>query len=221
MIKLVLKHTHNVNEHIRQFEFDYDHSVAFHAGQYLELIIAGQENLYFTIASSPCEQRLILLIESKTAILIESHCLTNGYIESKTPQGECHIHNFEQPIKNLMLVASGSGFSQMRAICQDIILNNQNINVTFIWASNEFFELDLIQSWHQKVNVVMSKIEDDSLKHQQLTNLCLQHLTDDISDTAVIACASPDFVYPLKDLLIAKGLDSKMMLADVFQFMPR
>lgn len=221
MIKLFLKHIHAVNEHIQQLEFDYDHSIEFHAGQYLELVIAGEENLYFTIASSPSEQRLILLIENKTAKLIEQYCQKNDFVETKHPQGECHIDNFTKPFKNLILVASGSGFSQMRAICQDIILNNKDINVTFIWGSAEFFEETLMQTWKDKVNIVLHKIEDDKNKHEQLMSLCLENIKTDLTDSAVIACASPDLVYPLQDALIEKGLDEQMMLADVFQFMPR
>ncbi|MCJ8313276.1 MAG: hypothetical protein HRU38_13500 [Saccharospirillaceae bacterium] len=226
MIKLFLKHIHAVNEHIQQLEFDYDHSIEFHAGQYLELVIAGQENLYFTIASSPSEQRLILLIENKTATLIEQYCQDNNFVESKHPQGECHIHNFAKPFKNLILVASGSGFSQMRAICQDIILNNKDIKVTFIWGSAEFFEEELMKTWKDKVNIVLHKIEDIDIegknnKHEQLMSLCLENITTDLNESAVIACASPDLVYPLQDALVEKGLGEHMMLADVFQFMPR
>jgi len=221
MIKLFLKHIHAVNEHIQQLEFDYDHTIEFHAGQYLELVIAGQANLYFTIASSQSEQRLILLIENKTATLIEQYCQENDFVETKHPQGECHIHNFPKTFKNLILVASGSGFSQMRAICQDIILNNKDIKVTFIWGSAEFFEEELMQTWKDKVNIVLHKIEDNSNKHEQLMRLCLANINTELTESAVIACASPDLVYPLQDALIAKGLGEHMMLADVFQFMPR
>ena len=220
MTKLILKHIHAVNDHIQQLEFDYDHSMEFHAGQYLELIIEGEENLYFTIASSPKEKRLILLIENKTAVLIENHCLENGFIKTKPPQGECHIH-FPSEFKNLVLVASGSGFSQMRAICQDIILNNRDLNVTFVWGSAEFFEEDLIKTWEDKIKVVLYKIQNPEDKHQELLNIGLQNITDDLTKSAVIACGSPDLAYPLHDALIEKGLSKDMMLADVFQFMPR
>ena len=109
----------------------------------------------------------------------------------------------------------------MRAICQDIVLNNKNINVSFVWASAEFFETQLMQTWKEKVDVVLSKIEDESQKHQQLTDACLSNIPADLSNTAVMACASPDLIYPLKDILVEKGLDADMILADVFQFMPR
>jgi len=221
MIKLYLKHIHNVNGHIQQLEFDSDQKIQFNAGQYLELIIPNQKDLYFTIASSPSEKRLILLIENKTAELIKQHCSDNGFVETKSPQGECHIHNFPKEFTHLILIASGSGFSQVRAICQDILLNKQDLNVTFIWGSAEFFEHELMETWKSKIHIIMHKFTDLEQKHQQLQALCLNSIPSDLSTTAIIACASPDFIYPLKDTLVSNGLNDNMMLADVFQFMPR
>ena len=221
MIKLTLDKQHPVNEAIIQLEFKSSEKLIFSAGQYLELIIEGESNLYFTIASSPLEDHIILLVENRTATLIKEHCGQQGFVYSKPAAGFCHIDNIPQDCEQIILVAAGSGFSQMRAICQEVMLRPINKKVIFIWGNDSIFEEQLIKSWVNNIDVKLPHIVDDEDKHKNLLDYFKQQNFQNLANSAVIACGSPNMVYPLLDDLCQNGLNENNMLADVFQFIPR
>ena len=220
MIKLTLLSNISVNNAIKEMHFLCNDELSFHAGQYLELLIPGQTDLFFTIASSPLEEELILLVENRMADIIAKHCLDTGYIAANPAAGDCHIDNLNE-YQHLFLIAAGSGFSQMRSICQEVMLKPINKKVTFLWGNDSVFAQELIQSWQPTIDVQIQHIDDNAEKHQQLVKLAKELLPNKAENIAVIACGSPNMVYPLFDYLNDRGLVAGNMLADVFQFMPR
>lgn len=202
----------------------------YQAGQYTELKIDGFQHLYFTIGSSPHTPCIELHIQggSDTNNRLIEHLKQNNAIELAPAQGRCTLSHLPQSHAPLLLIASGTGFSQIKAIAEDLIHSQSQRNVYIYWTSyklSQLYMLERAEAWaeqHANIHSAMlisehSHWED---KHQMLVHSILADHSD-IADCQAVTCGSPEMVYTVLDTLCEHGFQADNMIADVFDFAPR
>lgn len=203
---------------------------AFEAGQYTELIIPGFNDLYYTIASAPDSPCIELHIQSGTP---QSDALIDWLknadaVDIAPPGGECRLSRLPREDGPLLLIASGTGFSQIKSIAEDQMSKGVERPLHIYWTGYRMSQLYMLQkaeAWaDQHDNVHMSALISEHShwedKHQVLVHTILgDH--DDLQRCQGVCCGSPAMVYTVLDALTEHGFRPDAMLSDVFQFAPR
>lgn len=202
----------------------------YQAGQFTELLIEGFEFLYFTIASAPHTPCVELHIQggSDTNNRLISHLQSSGVVQLAQAGGDCTITALPKEQGPLLLVASGTGFSQVKAIVEQSIHEHWTRPLHIYWASyklSQLYMLEKAECWAEKHNnihmaALISEHSHWQDKHQMLLHSIIADHTE-LAYCQAIFCGSPEMVYSLFDVLTDKGLRPEHVLSDVFVFAPR
>ncbi|MFG1495086.1 hypothetical protein ABMA57_00545 [Saccharospirillum sp. HFRX-1] len=202
----------------------------FEAGQYLELRVPGFNDLYYTIASAPKNPCIELHIQAGTdqADALITWLKQAESIEFTAPGGETRLSNLPTETGPLLLIASGTGFSQVKSILEDLLAQGATRPIYLYWSGHrlsQLYMLERAENWaDQYPNVHTSALIfeqghwDD--KHQMLVH-AIHGDHDNLQACQAICCGSPAMVYTLLDALTEHGFRPDAMLSDVFQFAPR
>jgi len=203
---------------------------SFEAGQYTELRIPGFEHLYFTIASAPHMAYVELHLQggSETNDRLINHLRQQGSVELAAPAGQCVLSALPAAQTPLMLIASGTGFSQVKAVVEDQLHRQADQPLYIYWTSyrlSQLYMLDKAEQWadqfaHVHIAALISEQSRWDDKHQMLVNSILADHAD-VGSCQALTCGSPEMVYNLLDTLTQHGFQANQMISDVFAFAPR
>lgn len=202
----------------------------FQAGQFTELLIEGFQFLYFTIASAPHSPCIELHVQGGTETndrLIE-HLRQQGSVSLAPAGGRCILPTLPKESGPLLLIASGTGFSQVKSIVEDYIEKACDRPIYIYWASfklSQLYMLEKAEAWaEQEANIHLTALISEQShwedKHQMLLHSILSEQAD-LTTAQTILCGSPKMVYSLFDALVDKGFRPDNVLSDVFDFAPR
>lgn len=200
------------------------------AGQFTELLIDGFEFLYFTIASAPHSPCVELHIQcgSETNNRLISHLQGNGAVMLAPAGGECTLAQLADEQGPLLLVASGTGFSQVKAVVESCIHENITRAIHIYWASyklSQLYMLEKAECWAEKhENIHMAALISEHSHWQDKHQMLMHSIIADhaqLDHCQAIFCGSPEMVYSLFDVLTDKGLRAAHIKSDVFSFAPR
>jgi NAD(P)H-flavin reductase len=202
----------------------------FQAGQFTELLIEGFQFLYFTIGSAPHNPCLELHVQGGTETndrLIE-HLRQQGSVSLAPAGGRCILPSLPSESGPILLIASGTGFSQVKAMVEDSIAHNANRPIYIYWASyklSQLYMLEKAESWAEhEANIHLTALISEHSHWEDNHQMLLHSILSEQSDFALgqaIICGSPKMVYCLFDALVEKGFRADHILSDVFDFAPR
>lgn len=208
-------------------------------GQYLELKIDDTTWVPFSIASADRRNGVIELHiqhwpERDNSARLRELLQVANQLTLRLPGGECVLdRESERP---LLLIAAGTGFSQMKAIVEAVLHEQPERDISLWWAAREHRDLYLEQlasQWAQThANVAFHAVTELPLEepmaagarihyHQGRIDQVLQaaEIAPDIHD--VYLSGSPGMVYACLDVLDAKGVKLERVFSDVFAYAPR
>lgn len=213
----------------------------YQAGQHLalELDLEGDGNLqslFYSIANScdPAQpRRLQLFIQNSSAFsarviqhLTELHEQGKG-AQVTLPLGNTVLNtDLDKPH---LLIAAGSGISQIKALTEELLQRKPDAEVKVYWSNrrvDEFYLLDAFQGWAvQNANLSFTPIlESADSRWQGRTGYIFEVIQADgekLDDTQAYLCGSPDMVYGTIDQLKSSGLREENCYSDVFEYAPR
>lgn len=202
----------------------------FEAGQYTELRIPGFEHLYFTIGSAPHMACVELHVQgdSETNTRLINHLRQQGSVQLAAAAGSCVLSALPASSAPLLLVASGTGFSQVKAVVEDQLQRQAKRPIFIYWTSyrlNQLYMLDKAEQWadqypHVHIAALISEHSHWDDKHQMLVQSILADHAD-VGQCQALTCGSPEMVYNLLDTLSEHGFQADQMISDVFAFAPR
>lgn len=218
----------------------------FWPGQYLMLEVPAVDNtqetkqLPYSIASAPGSLtgqdpralELQIAANSETAQRVVDYLKSETLVRVSLPMGDCFVTDrmleewTDQP---LLLVASGTGFAQIKALAEGILAWQPDRALDLYWSNRDadgFYMAELIDEWtEQYPNLTYHPIvEADSGGWNGRSGWIYQVIQQDyadLSDVQIFACGSPNMVYGTLDQLEANGLTEDRVHADVFSYMPR
>jgi len=208
-------------------------------GQYLELKIDESTWVPFSIASAERGDGIIELHiqhwpERDNSVRLRELLQVANQLTLRLPGGECVLDlESERP---LLLIAAGTGFSQMKAIIEAVLREQPEREVSLWWAAREHRDLYLEQLaslWAQTYeNISFHAVTELPLEeplaqgerishHQGRIDQVLKEadITPDAHD--VYLSGSPGMVYACLDALDAKGGKLERVFSDVFAYAPR
>ncbi len=210
----------------------------FHAGQYCELLIDGQE-YPFTIASAPGTREMDLHLgvsaDNESSQFILNYLQNNLTVRIRLPKGDVWTCAESHPAQGLtadnlhdplVFVVAGTGFAQAKSMIEEQ-LKHQHSALFLYWINKDCsgFYSDLPEQWRDQGVIQYQGICTDNEACGQHVSRpvedCIAEGLPDISRIRVIACGGPSFVYSVLDGLEKHGLQAAQMKSDVFAYAPR
>ncbi|WP_419812293.1 2Fe-2S iron-sulfur cluster-binding protein [Bacterioplanoides sp.] len=213
-------------------------------GQYLMLDVEDEngeaKQFPYSIASAPGDmtggdrRRLELHIaaNSPTAEAVVKFLQNAVVVRATLPGGDClltpdFIHSYKQ--QPLLMVAAGSGFSQMKALIEGALTLNPEQEIHLYWSNRAaigFYLSDLPQQWaydypNFHYHPIIEQHTDDWNGRAGWIYQVIHEDFDDLSQVQMFACGSPNMVYGTLDQLEKLGLTQENMHSDVFAYAPR
>lgn len=211
-----------------------NNSLAFKAGQYLEIILPDGKKCPFSIAKAPLGEPCLELHvrptpDSRDSEAIEELLGNHSDLQIEFPKGDCYL---DTPPKNdLILIAASTGITQMKSIIEFLLPLNFSKSIHLYWGVLKEYDLYLAQlcdQWSRKFssfNFVPVVSEADSSNPWKgrtglVGNAVLEDF-DDLSDVTVYVSGGPAMVYATLDGFVEKGMPEGNMNSDVFSYAPR
>jgi len=205
-------------------------SYKYEAGQYTELLIDGFEFLYFTIGSAPHMPCVELHIQggSESNDQLIRYLQQEGSVKLAPAAGRCVLSQLPKSNEPLLLIASGTGFSQIKTVVEDLLYQQSTRPVYIYWTSfklSQLYMLEKAEQWaeqhaHIHTAALISEHSHWDDKHQMLVHSILGDHTD-LDLCQALTCGSPEMVYTVLDTLAEHSFKRNQMIADVFDFAPR
>lgn len=205
----------------------------FKAGQYLDIILPGNKKASFSIATPPeCRNRIELNIgpvNIRYSSKVLEYLTENEQVEVEFPKGHCFLeHESLADDKQILLLAGGTGFSQITSIVEHLIGNQVKNPISVYWgvsSKEDFYKEDIIEGWLRRnsninfVPVVSSANSSSSWEGRAglLPDIVTKDF-DDFTDFEVIASGPISMVYTLLQLGESKGLSKGNLRSDALDF---
>lgn len=230
-VDLKLKLRRPLGGQVEQLIFTPQQAVSYQPGQFLELLMPGESGLYFTIANPPgddIELHVDATPDNAGARALMDRIESDGRVSAQVGGGECHLGNLPNDESPLLLIASGTGFSQIKAITEALLRQDTERPVHLYWSVRSapgLYQAELAQGWadthdHVHFSAVISEAQTwDSGRHH--LHACISEDLPDLSMFSVVCCGSPDMVYSTLDYLSDYGLSAARFHSDMLQFAPR
>lgn len=206
----------------------------YNAGQYIDFIFKDNVRRSYSIAVAP---------ETDKAVELHIRHMPGGMFSDRVfgvadrPIKEREILRIEGPLgtfflredsdKPMVFVASGTGFSPIKALMEDIIAKGITRPITFYWGGRrpqDLYMHDLAEQWAKDlpffnyIPVVSDALDEDNW--QGRTANVHQAVLDDfesLADYQVYVCGSPIVVESARKTFMAeKDLPEEEFFADAF-----
>lgn len=208
-------------------------------GQYLELKLDDTTWVPFSIASFDRGDGIVELHiqhwpERNNSARLRELLKVANQLTLRLPGGECVLDRQSQ--RPLMLIAAGTGFSQMKAMVEAVLHEQPDRQVSLWWAAREHRDLYLEQlasHWAQTYpNVSFHAVTELPLEEPLAAGARISHQQGRIDDALkaadiaphahdVYLSGSPGMVYACLDVLESKGMPLERVFSDVFAYAPR
>lgn len=213
----------------------------YQAGQHLklELDLDGDGRLHALLYSiaNRCDpeqpRRLQLFIQNSSAFSEKVIQHLSKLSENKAdanvtlPLGQTYLQT-DLALPHL-LIAAGSGISQIKALSEEILRRQPKAEVRIYWSNkrtDDFYLLDEFQGWAAQNNrlIFTPILESADTNWQGRTGYIYEVINEDCEDlegAQVYLCGSANMVYGTIDQLKPEGLKEQHCYSDVFEYAPR
>tara|TARA_R110001583_G_scaffold21499_2_gene81695 strand:- start:134 stop:886 length:753 start_codon:yes stop_codon:yes gene_type:complete len=210
--------------------------IAHLAGQYLELLLDGQQPIPYTIASAPCQLPVLeLQIQDQGEASLSSQVIAllkaQPQVRVRMPLGDCYLD--QSPAdreKALIFIAAGTGFAQMKALIEHALVNKMTNPLHLYWGVRDAEHLyghELIEHWqqcHPQFHfhpVVSAASGSDWSGRIGLVHKSVLEDFERLDNTQIYVCGSPAMVYAVEDDFRLHGMGDGQMHSDVYSYAPR
>jgi len=205
-------------------------NMLFLAGQYIDFLLKDGKRRSYSIASKPAPEgvtQLDLHIRHTPGGAFTEHVFG--------PMKEKDILRFEGPLgtfylredsdKPIVMVASGTGFAPIKAICETMLAKGMKRKVALYWgcrAKRDLYMLDVPSSWSDPNFRFIPVLSDPTPECQWTGRKGFVHRAvmedfPDLSGHQVYACGAPVMVDAARADFVAKcRLPAEEFLADSF-----
>jgi len=209
----------------------------FHAGQYIEFILADKSRRAFSLANAPTnnetlELHLRLVEGGKFTEHVFFQMKEKAIVRIEGPFGTFSIS--EKSNRPLILVAGGTGFAPIKSMVEQLIQQGDSRPVHLYWGVQSQADLylnEVAQAWDDKYDTldykpVLSKPSsaDEKENWQGRTGFVYEAVVNDFDSLAgfdVYMAGPPAMINASKKAFIEKGLPEDQLFSDSFEFAKR
>lgn len=214
--------TESLTKDILQVVLSPMHYIPYQAGQYLQILAANHEALFYSIANAPHQTHTYEIHIRHHQEIPNLEPLIHEIISQQTlilklPLGTCTLEslNKERP---LILIAGGTGIAPMKAMLEQLCIEKHTSPLTLYWLVRT--EVDL----YMNDEILKLQKEIPQLQYipyisnsNKISLTALKHIHD-LKAAEIILAGPFNMVYALRDELIAQGVAKKHLHADAFAF---
>jgi CDP-4-dehydro-6-deoxyglucose reductase/terephthalate 1,2-dioxygenase reductase component len=203
--------------------------IKFRAGQYLNIVLPGEQRRSYSMANPPHESDAIQLhvrhVEGGVFSEIARHLNPGDVLDVELPFGHVQLSQDDQ--SHLLCVCGGTGFAPVKSLLDELAKQKSQRQITLLWGAKDaagLYLLDHIARWQKslprfKFQAVV-ETESDALTlgafHGRVDGALLA-LGSESTDLEVYCCGSPNMVSAVKKVgLNALGLQADKFHSDVF-----
>lgn len=213
-------------------------AVAHAPGQYLELRLDEETWVPFSIANAHGGDGLIELHiqhwpERENSARMRELVQVASRLTLRMPGGDCVLDPYST--RPLLMIAAGTGFSQMKAIAEAALAQDPGRQIDLWWAARERRHLYLERlpmEWAEahpgfRFHPVTELAPEEPwtgegvIGHRGRIDQALAAGLADVSGQDVFLSGSPGMVYACVDVLASLGLSPSRTFSDVFAYAPR
>lgn len=228
----------SLGEHIYQVELELPAGKLpeRYAGQYLSLAIPEQNiESFFSIANAPEGRRIELHIQAdphiESAVKIIRALEQATTVKVSLPMGKAGI--LAKPEGEVILMAAGTGFAQMKAIIEQVFAWGAEVPVYLYWGvrtEKDMYLSELAEQWqaeqdnfHFYPSIADQQASADEAEDAHFDQLALSVLKQphSLEKAQFFISGSPRLVYRSMDILEAEGASEAQFSSDVFEYAPR
>jgi CDP-4-dehydro-6-deoxyglucose reductase len=195
----------------------------YQPGQYINLSYQGVTRSY-SIANANSNDGIELHIrrisDGVMSELLFSDVAVNSLLRMDGPVGTFFVRPDTKPI---IFLAGGTGFAPVKAMVESLILQESSRDIFIYWgmSSSKDFYSDLPVEWASKfknikyIPVVSGDDHDWDGRHGLVHKAVIEDIQD-MSNSCVYACGSPQMITAAKQDFIHVGLLEKQFFSDAF-----
>jgi CDP-4-dehydro-6-deoxyglucose reductase len=203
----------------------------FLAGQYIDILLRGNEHRSFSLANAPAEDELLQLhIRHVPGGMFTGQVFETmkekDLLRLRGPLGTFFLR--EDASLPAILVAGGTGFAPMKSILEQMFASGERREVHLYWgvrSLRDLYAADLVESWVQAHDfvrftpVLSQPLADDQWDGRSgWVHEAVVADHPDLSKVEVYASGPPPMVDALKAACLAHGLPPEHLYYDSFEF---
>lgn len=220
----VVKITKSSNTAIITLKLPATQAFGFNAGQYIEIITQGKNRAY-SLASSPTtlpeiEIHVRYYPGGVFSEFVWHQLQEQSLLRFKGPLGTFGLSKTNLPI---IMICTGTGFAPIKALLEYMVDNNIRRQVHLYWGnrtSDDFYLLDLLESFSQKLGVIKTLC----LSSQDLHGFVRGYVNDalardftNLENYEMYACGNLNMIEDAYNLAVEKlGLSKANFFSDAF-----
>jgi CDP-4-dehydro-6-deoxyglucose reductase len=205
-----------LTQHIVQIYLQPEKYISYQTGQYLMI-----NELAFSIANAAClkqpyeihfrhyhdhqiHQALLAQLEQKNSILLQ------------LPYGNVTYAHL-QPEKPVLMVAGGTGFSQMKALLEQAVYENSSQVIKLYWmvrSGQDHYMLEFLEKCSEKLSSFKYQIIYTG--HQVFSVKTI--LETSLKNPQIVLSGPFEMVYHVRDQLLRQGISREQLFSDAFAF---
>jgi CDP-4-dehydro-6-deoxyglucose reductase len=198
--------------------------IDYQAGQYLQIIIDEQAMCY-SIANAPLGSHQYTLhikhnYDNPFNTKLFEHIKANGQLNLRLPFGECSIDKLDTN-RPLIFMAGGTGFAPINAMIEHLLSHGTSTPFELYWSAKTMSDLymdEKVRQWQAHVpHFKYYSLLSEETK-SDLTALVIKNHAKDIKDWQIVISGPFGMAYAARDILIKKGVVSKNLFSDAFDF---
>ncbi|MBN9230343.1 MAG: NAD(P)H-flavin reductase [Legionella sp. 40-6] len=199
--------------------------IDYKAGQYLNIILDGQESSY-SIANAPLgshkyELHIRHSSENPFHLRLFEHIREQGVLSLDLPYGDCSIDKLDSA-RPVLFIAGGTGFAPIKSMMEYLLATGDPRTFEFFWgarARGDLYMDHLVQNWYQHVthfNYYAALADEE--QSQPLVSQLMERHGHDLVNYEIVLSGPFDMVYHVRDTLLNLGVTADHLFSDAFSF---
>lgn len=199
--------------------------IEYQAGQYLDILLE-KEILSYSIANAPLGSHKYELhirhSQNNASIqMLLAEIKQRGFLKINLPLGACHLDKLEKE-KPILFIAGGTGFAPIKAMIEQLLVNNDKRNFELFWGARSQSDLymnEKVNHWqaHATHFRYFSLLPHSNAK-DTLASMVLEQHHGDLNSCQFVISGPFDMVFATRDALVAQGVSRSQLYSDAFGF---
>ncbi|KTD24127.1 MULTISPECIES: NAD(P)H-flavin reductase [Legionella] len=198
--------------------------IDYQAGQYLEILSAG-EALSYSIANAPLgSHKYELHIRHSPDNVYNQQLLAeikqSGVVTIHLPFGDCYLNKLDAN-KPILFIAGGTGFAPIKAMIEQLLATSDKRFFELFWGARSQSDLymnETVSRWQSHVAQFRYFSLLSNSSKDTLASIVLEQHHLDLKKWQFVIGGPFDMVYATRDALIAQGVSPKQLFSDAFSF---
>lgn len=196
--------------------------VDYQAGQYLNILLDGQEFSY-SIANAPLgshkyELHIRHSRDNPFNQKLFAHIKQHGVVDIKLPFGSCSLDKIDE-YRPIIFIAGGTGFAPVQAMIEQLLAGGDRRPFELYWGARTQGDLymdEKVKSWQDHVSrFKYASFLSDEGKDQMVSKVLARH-PKDLSHWQIVISGPFEMVYSIRDALVREGVSLNHLYSDAF-----